>query len=96
MIYIHFFTFFKYPKIFGDVYSLSIISQIFYKATGNLVWRIPQLEKGIFDARVGSDVGIYWDYSWIIRGDFSRVRGDFNLGRRITFHATPESSGHCD
>ncbi len=57
--YIHFFTFFKYPKIFGDVYSFSIISQIFYKDTGNLVWRILQLEKGIFDARVGYDVGIY-------------------------------------
>ncbi len=47
-------------------------------------------------AGTGTDVGIYWSYSWIIRGDFTKVRGDFNLGRRINFHATSESSGHCD
>lgn len=50
---------FNSPKIFGDVYSLSIISQIYYKATGCLIWRIPQLDQGIFDARIGYDVGIY-------------------------------------
>jgi len=50
---------FNSPKIFGDVYSLSIISQIYYKATGCLIWRIPQLDQGIFDARIGYDVGIH-------------------------------------
>jgi len=34
------------------------------------------------------DLGIYWSYSWIIRGDFSRVRGDFVLARKINFHAS--------
>ncbi|MFX1499798.1 MAG: Piwi domain-containing protein [Promethearchaeota archaeon] len=50
---------FNSPKIFGDVYSLSIISQLYYKATGCLLWRIPQLDQGNFDARIGYDVGIY-------------------------------------
>lgn len=35
-----------------------------------------------------ADLGIYWSYSWIIRGDYSRVRGDFVLARKINFHAS--------
>ncbi|MFW9879596.1 MAG: hypothetical protein ACFFG0_41500, partial [Candidatus Thorarchaeota archaeon] len=50
---------FNSSKIFGDVYSLSIISQIYYKATGCQLWRIPQLDQSIFDARIGYDVGIH-------------------------------------
>jgi len=50
---------FNSPKIFSDVYSLSLITQIYYKATGNLLWRLPQLDQGSFDVRVGYDVGIY-------------------------------------
>ncbi len=49
---------FNSKKIFGDVYSLSIIAQIYYKATGCLIWRLPQLDQGFFDARIGYDVGI--------------------------------------